>query len=277
MDSSSAPTIRDRLWLWAMPVNALQAGDGYSKLGWGESTITSNEVIERTGIRNVFLAGGFEINEESMASISGARRIVCKWSLHTHDKDKGMVMDDAKAEQRLLAAKALAATDRRIDAFHLDDFSTGSREAGASIEHLQRFQYLNALHHPALSSWVTVYTMSLEQEGLADCIKYFDQVILPIWFVSEIDKAPQFLDRCNELSGGKPTAIGLYFYDFGNGCHITYEQMQHQLDVALPLLQEKLVTGIEFTGTCMMDLGWPAAQCLYDWLDRVGDDKLKTG
>ena len=274
MSSSDTPTIRDRLWLWAMPVNALQSGVGYANLGWGQSKITANEVIEQTGIRNVFLAGGFEINEESMASISGARRIVCKWGLHTHDDEKGMVMDDARGEKRLLAAKKLAAGDRRIDAFHLDDFSTGSRQAGASVEHLQRFQYLNALHHPALSSWVTIYTMSLEDEGLADCITYFDQVILPIWFVSEIDQAPQFLDRCNALSCNKPTAIGLYFYDFGNGCHITYEQMQHQLDVALDLLRAGRVTGIEFTGTCMMDLGWPSVKCLYDWLDRAGDDAV---
>ena len=135
MSSSDTPTIRDRLWLWAMPVNALQTGDAYTSLGWEDSKITANQVIEQTGIRNVFLAGGFEINEESMASISGARRIVCKWGLHTHDNEKGMVMDDARGKKRLLAAKKLAADDRRIDAFHLDDFSTGSREADLFINY----------------------------------------------------------------------------------------------------------------------------------------------
>ena len=139
---------------------------------------------------------------------------------------------------------------------------------------MARLQHLNALVAPALTSWVTVYTQSLENVGLAKLIRYFDQIILPIWFVPQVDKLPQFLDRCDDLSGGKPTAVGLYFYDFGNSKHFTYEQMQHQLDVAEPLLRDERITGIEFTGTCMMDLGWESVQCLYDWLERVGDDQL---
>ena len=267
-------TVRDRLWLWGMPVNALQGIGEYSNLGWAESKITANEAIERTGIRNVFLAGGFEINQASMDSIGGARRVVCKWSIHAHADDK-VVLDDDRCEQRLLAAKQLAAADPRIDAFHLDDFSTGSMQAGVTCEHLARLQYLNAVIRPSLTSWVTVYTMSLDDKGLPDLLRYFDQIILPIWFVNEIDQLPQFVDRCGQVSGHKPTAVGLYFYDFGNNRHITYDKMLHQLDVAEPLLRERLVTGIEFTGTCMMDLGWPSVQCLYDWLDRVGDDTLE--
>ncbi len=34
------------------------------------------------------------------------------------------------------------------------------------------------------------------------------------------------------------------------------------------------VVGLCVCGTCMMDLHWEANECLYEWLDRVGDKRI---
>ena len=267
-------TILDRLWLWGMKVNALQDTDAYGSLGFAESKWNTEGALQRTGIRNVYMAGGLEIDEESLAAMPSAKRIVCKWALHTHHADNRLELDFDGAAERLLAAKRLAASDARIDGFLLDDYSTGSIEAGASPEVMARLQYLNATTPPHLPMFGTIYTMSLEREGLADLLRYFDQLLVPLWHAPEIDTMPERIERCAELSGNKPMLACLYFYDFGNGKPMTAEQMQHQLDVVEPLVRSQRMAGMLFCGTCMMDIGWESVECLYEWIDRVGADTL---
>lgn len=51
-------SILDRLWLWGMKVNSLQASMDYGKWGFAPSTLTTEQAIEQTGIRNVLMGGG---------------------------------------------------------------------------------------------------------------------------------------------------------------------------------------------------------------------------
>ena len=267
-------TLLDRLWIWGMPVNALQKTDDFGRLGWADSQITVEQVITKTGIRNVYMAGGFEIDETSLAAMPSAKRIVCKWSMHKY-VDNGQVIDYERCEERLLAAKRLAAQDTRIEGFLLDDFSTGGMNAGVTAEHPARLQYSNATHGPHLPLCATIYPMSLERDGLAELLRYFDQIILPAWHVSEIEVFPQWVQRCHELSGNKPVLACLYLFDFGGEKMLTRDQMQQQLDIVEPLLRSGQVTGLLVLGTCMMDLGWESVECLYTWISRVSHDPIE--
>ena len=266
-------TLVDRLWLWGMPFNALQKTADFGRLGWAESTLTVEQAMAQTGIRNVYMAGGFEIDETSLAVMQSAQRIVCKWSMHKH-VDDGQVIDYERCEERLLAAKRLATQDTRIEGFLLDDFSTGTMNAGVRAEHLARLQYYNATHGPHLPLFATIYPMSLEREGLTEMLRYFDQLILPAWHVAEIEKFPQWVKRCHDLSGNKPVLACLYLFDFGGEEMLTRDQMQQQLDVVEPLLRGGQVTGLLVLGTCMMDLGWESVNCLHEWINRVGHDPV---
>ena len=261
--------ILDRLWLWGMKVNCLQAAGEYAKCGFAPSTLTTEQAIKQTGIRNVYMAGGLEISEQSLASMPSARRIICKGGLHKYSEEK-FNLDYDGAESQLLAAKRLAGQDTRVEAFLLDDFSTGSMDAGVSSTHLAKLQYTNATTGPHIPLYGTIYIQSLEREGLADLLRYFDQIVLPLWFSDQIDKVPEAVERCAELSGDKPVVVCLYFYDFGKGKAITRDEMQHQLDVVEPLIRSQRITGLVFLGTCMMDLGWDSTACVYDWISKVG-------
>ena len=266
-------TIRDRLWIWGMQVNALQQTGSFGKLGFDDSTLTVEQAIEQTGIKNVYMAGGLEINEESLAAMPSAGRIVCKWSLHTELDDK-IVLNIEVAEARLLAAKQLAASDPRVEAFLLDDFSTGSMDAGASPEHMARLQYINTTTWPHLPLYETIYSMTLERDGLADMMRYADLLLVPLWHFPECDTMPARIERCAELTGNKPMLFCLYFYDFGNHRMLERNEMQQQLDIVEPLIREQRVTGLMMCGTCMMDLGWESVDCYQEWVRRVGDDEL---
>lgn len=263
-------TIRDRFWLWGMKVNALQETSEYAALHFGTSTMSVEQAIQRTGAHNVIMAGHLPIGRESLDAMPSARRIICKWSLHkgVHGKN---VMNYEGCLSRVMAAKELAAEDTSIEGFLVDDFSTGSIEAGVQPEHLSRLQFANATYGPHLPLNATIYTMSRERPELPGLLPFFAQLMIPLWHADQIDTVPAALEHLSELSGGKPMLLCLYVFDFGNGKLIPRERMQRQLDLAERLLCEERITGLVLCGTCMMDLDWEANHCLYEWLDRVGD------
>jgi len=259
-----ADTLLDRCWLWGMKPNILQeAMPGFSQ--YGNSRMTVEDAIQRTGVTNVIMAGGLPIDDTSLAAMPTAKQIICKWSLH-----HGEVIDEERCHAALIGAKALAAHDTRIDGFHIDDFSTGSINAGAAPEHLSRLLFANALHAPRLPVSATIYTMSLERPELPALLPYFDQYLVPLWHADQIETVPAALDRLSALSGGKPAMLCLYVYDFGNDRLLPGNLMQRHLDVAERLLLEQKVVGMCVCGTCMMDLDWEANWVLFDWYNKAG-------
>ena len=264
-------TILDRLWLWGMKVNVLQAGRDYPIPDFKDSTLTAEQAMQLTGIRNIYMAGGLEINAETLAAMPSAERIVCKWGLHGHQDGK-CVLDIDACHARLLAAKELATQDPRIEGFHIDDFSTGSMDAGATPEHVAQLQWLNATTQPLLPLYGTFYTMSLERAAIAEMMRHFDVLILPLWHYTELETLPQRFDRSDELSGGKPILLALYVYDFGNGKQITTEEMAIQLDFVEKMIKSQRITGLLVCGTCMLDIGWESADYYCEWIKRVGGD-----
>ncbi len=269
----SKPTIRDRFWLWGMPVNALQQMGDFSGMGFGESKITTNEVMEKTGVTNVIVAGGFPISEETLEQLPLAKRLLCKWSLHKHIEG-GMVIDYDACLEKFMDAKRLASKDTRIDGYHIDDFSTGSITAGAKPEHIQKLLYQNSINGPRIPLSSTIYTMTVDLPALPQFLPYFDQFLFPLWHADDIDGIPDVMDRFCKISGNKPIMLCLYVYDFGAGKHISRDLMKRHLDVAESLMVKQQVTGLCICGTCMMDLDWEANHVLFDWLEERGDIQI---
>lgn len=266
-------TIQDRLWLWGMKVNVLQEqGD----TDWGQSTMTTEDAIQKTGITNVLMAGLLPLTRGTLGSMPSARRIICKWGIHRWQTDEsgGATLDYDKDLGALCRAKELAATDSRIDAYLLDDFSTGSIKAGVKPEHLARLQFENAVHGPQLPLMCTVYTMTLKDDRLLALLPYFAAYMTPLWHAADIEGLPSDVDRLAELSGGKPQLLCIYLYDFGNGRHLSYQLMKRQLEVSAMLLKQGKVCGVVILGTCMMDLDWEATRCFYDWLEERAGEPL---
>ena len=262
-------TVRDHLWLWGMQVNLLQSGGSYA-FSDETSTLTTQQAIERTGIRNVLIAGGLPLTKETMTQLPAAKRIIAKWGMH-RQVDGKMQVDYQRALDAMLQAKELAAADPRIEAYLLDDFSTGTVEGGVTPQHLADLQFENFARPPQLPLMCTVYEMSLEDDRLPPLLPYFAGYMNPLWHAANIEKEKGYADSLAKLTGNKPLLLCIYLYDFGNGEKISYDLMRRQLDVCEEMIREKKVYGVVILGTCMMDLDWEANRALYDWLDERGD------
>ena len=269
----SSLTVRDHLWLWGMKVNHLQSGGQY-KFSAETSTLTTQQAIEKTGIRNVLIAGALPLTKESMAQLPAAKRIIAKWGMH-RDVDGKMQVDYQRAFDAMLQAKELAAEDPRIEAYLLDDYSTGTIEGGVLPQHMADLQFENFARPPQLPLMATVYEMSLEDERLHRVLPYFAGFMNPLWHAANIEKQRGYAARLAELTGNKPLLLCIYVYDFGNGEKISYDLMRRQLEVCEEMIRAKQIYGVVILGTCMMDLDWEANKALYDWLDERADTTIE--
>lgn len=265
-------TIRDRFWLWGMKVNVLQEIACCGGEKFGRSTMTVEDAIRRTGATNVIVAGGLPINEETLASIPSAKRIICKWAAHQYIGGANAV-DYSGASSALAGGNRLAATDSRIEGFHLDDF-TESLDAGLKREDVARLMFENAVATRRLPLSVTIYPYLLDRPDIPAFLPYFDMCLTALWHADRIESFPADIARLSEMSGGKPVLLCLYSYDFGGQRLLPGSLMRRHLEVAVQLLCEGRVMGICICGTCMMDLDWESNHVLYQWLEREGDYKL---
>ena len=268
-------TIRERLWLWAMKVNILQELGSYKGAGWAESTMTTEEAIARSGITNIMLCGHLEPTAENLKLIPSATRIITKWGMHEAGPDgKGNVLAYDAAYDALIQAKEIARIDTRVEAYLLDDFSTGTVDAGVKPEHLAKLQRANANIAPQLPLMGTIYTMSLDRPELPGLLPHFAGYLTPLWHAAEIDGLEADVDRLADMSGGKPQLLCIYLWDFGNSKLLSYQLMERQLNVLADLIRKDKVFGVVILGQCMMDLDWEANRCLYEWLDKHGDEEV---
>ena len=268
-------TIRDRLWLWGMRTNILQKG-GQKGEGWADSTMTVEGAIARSGVANVMMCGGLPPTAESLALMPSAKRIITKWGIHDSSAldGSGAVLAYDKAYNAMMQAKEIAATDPRIEAYLLDDFSTGSVGAGVKPEHIAGLQRANANFGPQLPLMATMYTMSLNEPEIPGLLPFFAGYLTPLWHAADIDKLEAGVDQLADMSGGKPQLLCIYLWDFGNCKLLSYDLMQRQLDLCESLIRQDKVFGVVVLGQCMMDLDWDSCRCFYDWLDKIGDSKV---
>ena len=269
----SSLTLRDHLWLWGMQVNHLQGLKAHPF--WEEtSTLTTQQAIERTGIRNVLIAGNLPLTKETMTQLPAAKRIIAKWGMHERVDGRFRVVYE-RALSALLQAKELAAEDPRIESFLLDDFSTGTVEGGVTPQHLADLQFENAARPPQLPLMATFYEMSLDDDRQLPLLPYFAGFLNPLWHAANIDKQKGYAERLGRLTGNKPLLMCIYVYDFGNLRKVSYDGMRRQLEVCEEMIRERSVYGVVILGTCMLDLDWEANKALYDWLDERGDVKIE--
>lgn len=263
--------LRDRLWLWGMKVNILQ---DTGQLKYEESTMTTEDAIRKTGITNVLMAGQLEINRETLDSMPSAKRIICKWGLHRSRPEGGTILDFDRCALRLRATKELASQDTRIDGFLIDDFSTGTVDAGVMPDDIARLQYINAAEHPHLPLMGTIYTLSLDKPELPGLLPFFASYLTPLWHAADINQFSGDIDRLSVMSGGKPQLLCIYLYDFGNGKRASRDLMRRQLDTVEMLIRSDKVVGAVVLGTNMMDLPWEATECFYEWLEDNGSNPM---
>lgn len=254
----SGQRVRDCLWLWGALPNVHE--DSVRKI----STITAVEAAKYLGIQNMVMGGGLLPSETTAQLVSPFGRVL--WKLESYQ-------GDFSAE--LAAIHGLARKHDNIEATMVDDLtSTAISKNGMGPKQIAKVAYALQLERRPLSLWGTVYTMNLGIPTLKDYLNLLNVVDLWSWRASEIPQLKTKFERCEEISGGKPTVLGLYLFDFGDGRPMPVNLMEAQCNLALDLLKAKRIFGAVFLSSAVCDLGFESVKWVKEWIAAVGGQML---
>jgi hypothetical protein len=247
--------IRDRFWLWGTTVNALS---GY---GFSPSEMTVGDGLAMLGLNKAMMCGMLPPNEEEFYRVSHCERLLWEMSL-----DEGFAF-----EHNLATIVQLHDSHPTVEGVLLDDFSTAEIKRGAKPSVLKA---MRKAMPGDLGLWIVVYSMSLGIPDLTDYLRHVDGVSFWVWHARDLPAVERDLKHCNELSGGLPTILGLYLYDFGEGRPLTQAQMASQLDSATDLLRDGHCEGLCLLASSVLDVGLESVEFTRSWLRQHGDEPL---
>lgn len=247
--------IRDRFWLWGTKVNALK------DYGFPPSGMTVGDGLSMFGLGNAMMCGMLPPTEEEFSMVSHCRRLLWEMSL-----GEGFAF-----EEKLTPILKLHSSHPTVEGVLLDDFSSVEIKKGARPGTLRAMR--KAMPED-LGLWIVVYSMSLDIPDLADYLEHVDGVSFWVWHARDLPAMERDLKRCNELSGGLPTILGLYLYDFGEGRPLTQAQMASQLDSGTDLLRQGHCEGLCLLASSVLDVGLESVDFARSWLRQRGNEPL---
>jgi hypothetical protein len=132
---------------------------------------------------------------------------------------------------------------------------------------------LDALDRP-LELGVAIYDYQLGAPSITQHLELVDLAILWHWNPEDLGELTSNVDRLRQLAPGKRTMIGLYMWDFAQGCDIPLELHRDACERALELLRSETIDGIVFLAGNLCDLDIPAVEWTRSWIADHGDDLL---
>ena len=250
------PTIRDRLWLWGTRVNALQ-----EHYGFATSSMSISDGLGALGIDQAMMCGMLPPTEEEYSPVAHCQRII--WE---------MSFDEGFSFQRPIEPIIdLHRVHPNVEGVLLDDFSTTEISKGAQPDVLEN---MRRAMPDSMSLWLVIYSMSLDIPNLSEYLRFADGISFWVWQARDLPRLTEYLDRCNDLSGGKPTVVGLYFYDFGENRRMSVDQMRDQVETGVRLTAAGECKGLCFLSSSVMDVGLETVDWTREWIFKHGDDPV---
>ena len=248
--------LRDRFWLWGTVVNALQKDYGFP-----ESRMRVGDGLRELGLSRAMMCGFLPPTEVEYADVSFCDDLLWEMSF-----DEGFAFD-----RPLAPIVALRHRHPNVRGVLLDDFSTTEISRGATPDLLARFR--ESLPE-SMELWIVVYSMSLDIPNLADYLEHVDGVSFWAWHARELREIECHLARCHELSRRKPTVLGAYFYDFGDGRPLSSDEMTAQLERGTNLIRNSECEGLCLLSSSIMDVGLEAVDAARRWVEVNSNEQL---
>jgi hypothetical protein len=264
-------TLGDRFWAWATLPNALRSDPtGIDR----DSVMTPAAGAAFLGVPNMIMAGFLPPNETEAAPVQHLKRVVWEMSLGSpEDVEQRRPTFDFRPN--LPPIQAVADRFTNVEALLLDDLTTNDiTRRGMPPSVLADLSFAVYSRPRPLSIWGVVYTMSFEIPNLKEYLAFLDVISLWVWHAKDLRNLDAYLDRCNELSGGKPVILGLYLHDWGESRRMPLDLMEFQCERARRYLHEGRIIGAVFLSTSILDIGLPAVDWTRDWIARVRDEAL---
>jgi len=264
-------TVRDRLWAFACSANS-----DFVHIG-RRSVMSAAEGNFYLGVPNILIVqssekeapyGRFEPPfEQYTVALRPLKNVV--WSL----VGSGGFHKASETAEVLAMAK-------RVPNFRgvmLDDFFTGKAEgkrAQWTVEELADVRRKLDQTGKKLDIFATFYVRQFELP-LKDYLDLID--VLTLWDMdsARLRKVEESLQKVERLYPHKRKILGCYMVDYPKKQGVPVDLMKHQCEVGLRWLRQGRIEGIMFMGNTTMDLGFESVEWTRQWIQQVGDTKLK--
>ena len=276
-------TLRDRIWIFANPVNA-----DYNFVR-KRSVMTPLEACVYMGVPNLLMVNqypgkdnvarfgeegrykAFEPPYEQYAySLKVLKRVV--WSIVgaggiTRDEERRQVLD-------------LARKTPNIVGLFMDDFFTDGKYgklASLTLDQVRDVQRQLKQSDKKLDLYVTLYTRQLSP-AIREYLSLIDVVTLWTWETAELANLEANLAQLEKLAPNSRKLLGCYTSDYDPKrtpwwTALPVPIMRKQCETGLNWLRQRRIDGIIIYGTAM-DLGWGSVDWAREWIQKVGDQKL---
>ncbi len=260
----------DKIWLLGETPGSHHANPYYRLPG--VNTMTPMQGLEFYGIRNLCrmkMGVDKDLNYVNDDLIKDEKGIMDKLSLSllgAGGRGDGVV-DAASMEEIFEVAKM----DKRLVSAINDDFFCGNRPEVFTPDILarQREELHTAIERP-IEFWSVIYERSIiKNENVYAHAKEYDLTTFWVWYGENIKNMVAYIDWARNLTKDGRVILGIYMWDYGNGCAIPEDVMKFQLDIAYEKMVKNEIEGIMLHSSNNSDIGLETTGITKEWLEQV--------
>ena len=265
------PTIRDRLWMWGHHAQMCDNSGFRDGRRWEGPTVEQAEGCELMGIPNdCFIRWGNMPAHPWGDYIEQFHRLK-RFTFGITDGGNGSVWD--KLDWAINEIKP--AFPNFTGGFLDDFFSVKSLTQTDTVVQ----KVADSLHENGLRLSIVVYS---DQDGIKPDFKPYldmcDETSFWCWHSANLGRHEEAVRRMRDFIGPeKSLLMGVYMWDYTLGEPVSGERMEMQLEFALRLLREEVVTGLIFHPTYSAALDVPAVNLAKQWIRAYGDTRWGRG
>ncbi len=115
--------------------------------------------------------------------------------------------------------------------------------------------------------WYTHETGAVDQS----LFQMIDGITLWTWDSRELPQLEERYAKIEKVFPDKKKMLGIYLFDFKNGCPVPKEMMELQCALGLKLMKEGRLDGMIFEANSVMGVGFPNDEWTRQWIQRFGD------
>ena len=276
-------TLRDRCWMWGHDIGQLDRPGNQ----WGlptEGQIDMPEACRKMGIENLNVIRWGNPPVEYRRKFRGLKRLtwaICGDLNEPHSSFKEMCEYDFSLLDEM----------PNLIGFDMDDFfhpwddpvtvetPEGPRKSYASVfpyrELLALRRRMDAYGRP-LDLRIVLYDSLLERgELMLPCAELATTATFWVWKGPDLLRLEEIFAKYRSFLPEKPTFLGVYLWDFGNGRPMKLEYLKHELEVGLGLWHRGEIEGFVFLATSVCNKNLETVEFVRDWLSAHGAE-VKT-
>ncbi|NUQ62176.1 MAG: hypothetical protein HUU20_06795 [Pirellulales bacterium] len=268
---AAGETVRDRLWIFTCAANS-----DFPHIG-RRSVMTPAEGAFYLGVPNILMVQSSEGEApygrlqpplaQYNVALEPLKRVV--WSV----VGSGGFHSPEETREVLEMAK----TTPNFAGIMFDDFFTGRTEgsrAKLTVEELADIRRQLKAIRKDLDVFATFYTSRIDLP-VRDYLDLID--VLTIW-TGDPEQLANLEANLKKIEAVAPKArkmLGCYVVHYGKKQGTPLAAMKHQCETGLRWLKEGRIEGIIFLGNTTLDLGYESVKWTRQWIQEVGDTRLK--